>query len=215
SVSLNGSGSGTVNSSPAGINCGPVCAANYANASTVTLTATPSAGSTFAGWSGAGCSGTDTCTVLMSAAQAVTATFTPIPPAVPTSPVTAIAPVVPTAARVSSASVSNRVFADSASPNLVSTAGQRRRVGTTIRYTLDKSASVRFDFTQPGVGRDVKGKCVAQNRLNQRKGKCARTLVRGSLTFAGHTGQNTVKFDGWLSKHKRLKPGKYTLVITA
>jgi hypothetical protein len=39
------------------------------------LTATPSAGSTFAGWSGAGCSGTGMCVVTMSAAQNVTATF--------------------------------------------------------------------------------------------------------------------------------------------
>ena len=41
----------------------------------VTLTATPAAGSTFAGWSGAGCSGTGACTVTMSSDQAVTATF--------------------------------------------------------------------------------------------------------------------------------------------
>ena len=38
----------------------------------VTLTATPNAGSTFAGWSGA-CSGTGTCVVTMNAAQTVTA----------------------------------------------------------------------------------------------------------------------------------------------
>jgi hypothetical protein len=42
----------------------------------VTLTATPDARtSTFAGWSGGGCTGTGTCTVTMTAAQNVTATF--------------------------------------------------------------------------------------------------------------------------------------------
>lgn len=41
------------------------------------LTATPNSRSTFAGWSGAGCSGTSTCTVTVSQGTTVTATFTP------------------------------------------------------------------------------------------------------------------------------------------
>lgn len=73
-VSRNGTGSGTVTSSPAGINCGSTCSANYATNTIVTLTATPAGGSTFAGWSG-NCSGTGTCQVTMSAARSVTATF--------------------------------------------------------------------------------------------------------------------------------------------
>ena len=40
-------------------------------------------------------------------------------------------------------------------------------------------------------------------------------MVRGSLSFAGHVGVNVVNFYGWLSRHHRLKPGKYTLLITA
>lgn len=74
SVTRNGNGSGTVTSNPAGINCGNTCTANFANNSSVTLTATPANGSTFTGWSGA-CSGTGTCTVTMNADRAVTATF--------------------------------------------------------------------------------------------------------------------------------------------
>jgi hypothetical protein len=38
----------------------------------------PTPGSTFTGWSGAGCSGTDTCTVQMDAIKSVTANFTRI-----------------------------------------------------------------------------------------------------------------------------------------
>ena len=74
-VTKSGTGSGTVTSSPAGINCGATCSASYANGTAVTLTATPAAGSTFAGWSGS-CTGTGTCSVTMSAAKSVTATFT-------------------------------------------------------------------------------------------------------------------------------------------
>lgn len=70
------SGSGTV--SGAGLNCsgsGVGCSAAQAAGATVTLTATPGFGATFAGWSGA-CSGTSTiCTVGMTNAKSVTASF--------------------------------------------------------------------------------------------------------------------------------------------
>src|SRR5216117_3643829 len=70
-----GTGSGTVTSSPVGINCGATCSVSFASGTAVTLTAAPAAGSTFTGWSGGGCSGTGTCTVTLSAATTVTATF--------------------------------------------------------------------------------------------------------------------------------------------
>ena len=76
SVSKAGTGSGTVTSNPAGINCGADCSESYTAGTVVTLTASPTGGSTFAGWSGAGCSGTGTCNVTMTAAASVTATFT-------------------------------------------------------------------------------------------------------------------------------------------
>ncbi|MBI2525483.1 MAG: S8 family serine peptidase [Candidatus Rokubacteria bacterium] len=74
-VTKAGAGGGTVTSSPAGISCGAACAASYASGTAVTLTATPAANSTFAGWSGAGCSGTGPCTITVTAAAAVTAAF--------------------------------------------------------------------------------------------------------------------------------------------
>ncbi len=73
-VSKSGLGSGTVSSSQTGINCGNDCSESYAHGGSVTLTASPTLGSTFAGWSGA-CSGTGNCTVTMTQAQNVTATF--------------------------------------------------------------------------------------------------------------------------------------------
>jgi PKD repeat protein len=76
-VILTGTGTGTVTSAPAGISCGPDCTEPYASGTLVTLTATPTGGSTFGGWSGGGCSGTAGCTVTMNAAQTVSALFNP------------------------------------------------------------------------------------------------------------------------------------------
>ncbi len=74
-----GSGSGVITSAPAGINCGASCSASFNTGTAVTLTAFPAAGSVFAGWSGAGCSGTGTCTVILNSAVTVTASFTAVP----------------------------------------------------------------------------------------------------------------------------------------
>jgi|GEM_PF-6913288 hypothetical protein len=76
-VNKAGSGSGTVTSVPAGISCGSKCSAVFASGTKVVLTANPASGSTFSGWSGA-CSGTSACTVTLSSAASVTATFTPV-----------------------------------------------------------------------------------------------------------------------------------------
>ena len=77
-VTLEGTGAGVVTSAPAGVDCGAghtTCATTVPHGTSVTLTAAPSTGSTFAGWSGA-CTGTDPCVVTVDAATAVTATFT-------------------------------------------------------------------------------------------------------------------------------------------
>ena len=74
-ISTAGSGSGTVKSSPSGINCGTSCAATYNQGTAVTLTASPAAGSTLTGWSGGGCTGTGTCSFTLNANTTVTATF--------------------------------------------------------------------------------------------------------------------------------------------
>jgi phospholipase C len=71
-----GTGSGSVSSSPSGINCGTTCNANFNAGTQVTLSAAPATNSIFAGWSGGGCSGANsTCTLTMNASQQVTATF--------------------------------------------------------------------------------------------------------------------------------------------
>jgi hypothetical protein len=77
-VAGNAAASGTVTSTPPGIKCqipeGDGCQAYFNPGTVVQLTATPGAGSVFAGWNG-GCGGTSTCTVTMTADQDVGATF--------------------------------------------------------------------------------------------------------------------------------------------
>src|SRR6185437_7476867 len=77
SVSATGTGAGTITSSPAGINCGATCSAVLDAGTSVTLSATPAAGSAFAGWSGAVCAGTGTCTISLTSDVAVSALFVP------------------------------------------------------------------------------------------------------------------------------------------
>jgi hypothetical protein len=87
SVTFAGTGGGSV-SDGGSLNCGSSCQHQYPQGAVVMLIATPGSGSTFAGWSGAGCSGAGSCQVTMSAAEGVTATFNAIPPAAHTLTVT-------------------------------------------------------------------------------------------------------------------------------
>jgi secreted trypsin-like serine protease len=84
-VSTGGTGSGTVTSAPAGINCGSDCSENYDEGTEVALAASATSDSTFGGWSGA-CSGTGPCNVSMDGDRSVTATFIAQPPPDDTAP---------------------------------------------------------------------------------------------------------------------------------
>lgn len=70
-----GDGTGSVESTPAGIACGADCTAELAAGSKVRLTATAAGDSVFVGWSGGGCTGTDTCEVTLAADVSIQAMF--------------------------------------------------------------------------------------------------------------------------------------------
>jgi len=75
-VTAPASGMGTITSSPAGINCPTTCSASFNQNAQVTLTETPGTGDFFSGWGGS-CSGTSTtCSLKITAATTVNATFT-------------------------------------------------------------------------------------------------------------------------------------------
>ena len=157
-VSKSGTGSGTVtgvsNPTQTNINCGATCSLSYTDGTVVTMTPTPSGGSTFAGWSGdADCSDGS---VTMSATRACTATFNLMPVANDTftqaSNVT-LASHIPTGAgagtswvaQIAGANVTNRstgVIADSTGSN-----GNRYKMNNNLGSS---QMDVQADFTSSG-----------------------------------------------------------------
>jgi phospholipase C len=74
-VTVNGTGGGSVTSVPAGISCKPTCSKSFVAGTSVKLTAAAASGSYLATWSGA-CKGTsNSCTIIVNSNLAVTATF--------------------------------------------------------------------------------------------------------------------------------------------
>jgi len=69
------SGTGTVTSSPAGINCPTTCSAGFPQNAQVTLNETAGTNNVFSNWSGA-CTGGGACSLTLSAAASVSAAFT-------------------------------------------------------------------------------------------------------------------------------------------
>lgn len=86
-----GTGGGNVASNPSAVSCGAICTRDFDAGTAVTLTATPDAGSTFVGWSGA-CTGTGQYTVTMDAAKAAVAGFNQILQPTPAKPVFCVVP---------------------------------------------------------------------------------------------------------------------------
>ncbi len=78
-------------------------------------------------------------------------------------------------------------------------------LGTTFTFTLNEQATVTFRFAQQLPGRRVKGRCAAPSRNNRHRRACKRTVTRGSLTFTGHAGPNTVSFQGRLARSQEAR----------
>lgn len=76
-VKKSGTGSGTVKSTPRGINCGTDCKSDYGKGSSLTLKATAKSGSKFSKWVGGPCEGKgSTCTFNVGGPYTITAVFT-------------------------------------------------------------------------------------------------------------------------------------------
>jgi hypothetical protein len=163
-VSKNGTGGGTVTSSPAGINCGATCSASYSNGTAVTLTATADGSSTFTGWSG-GCdsfSG-NICNVTMNGTRNVTATFTSVNRTLTVSRTgTGTGTVTSSPAGINCGSICTATYTNGTSVTLTAAAdlystftgwsGGCSGTGTcTITMDGDKSVSANFNFSPPPI----------------------------------------------------------------
>jgi hypothetical protein len=178
-VTKAGSGTGGVTSSPSGINCGGTCSATFNSPTSVTLTATPTGGSTFTGWSG-DCSGTGTCTVTMSADHSVTATFT--------------API------VSPPSVGGDDLFCGAKHR-----GKCNGITTKILFTGPGDASWTYDVYNPNKGNPDKGATAAAAAKKLRLGQIKKVIKKaGTVTvvFKLKPGKKTNKLYKQVKKLK-------------
>jgi hypothetical protein len=99
--------------------------------------------------------------------------------------------------------------------NFLPAASQRRRVGTTLLFTLSEPAMTTLTFAQSRPGRRIGGRCVKPRRGNRRRPRCKRTVTAGSRTFQLAAGERRIRFSGRLSRRKRLRPGRYGLIVRA
>jgi uncharacterized repeat protein (TIGR02543 family) len=157
-----GTGAGTVSSSPAGINCGTACSYTYPGGTVVTLTATPSAGYTFSGWTSGGCSGTAPCSLAGNGSITVTASFAAIPPSTYALAVSKQGPgtVTSNPAGINCGSVCSAAYASGTVVTLTAIANSGARFGGwsgggcsgtgTCTVTLNKAISVSASFSKGG-----------------------------------------------------------------
>ena len=75
-LTKSGTGTGTVTSVPAGIDCGGTCGASYSQDTVVNLTPIADTGSTFSRWTGCDSVNGNVCTVTMTTEKSVSAAFT-------------------------------------------------------------------------------------------------------------------------------------------
>ncbi len=91
----------------------------------------------------------------------------------------------------------------------------KAKVGTTISFRLDEAGQVTLSFQRKAKGRRVGRKCRKQTSRNRSKRRCTRFVSAGSIpAFAGKAGLNRVRFQGRLSRSKRLALGTYRIVLS-
>jgi hypothetical protein len=110
---------------------------------------------------------------------------------------------------------SHRVWREGRKLARISRRTRKHPVGTTFSFRLNEQATVSLSFTTRVSGRKFGHKCVAAHKTNAKRRRFACTKTAGILTFSGHAGKNSVVFQGRLASGRKLKPGRYTLIIEA
>lgn len=88
-------------------------------------------------------------------------------------------------------------------------------VGTKISFHLSEAARATLTFQRAKPGRRVAKACVKPASANIGKRACTRYVSAGSISLAAKAGRNRVRFEGLLSKSRRLPPGTYRVVVGA
>jgi hypothetical protein len=81
-------------------------------------------------------------------------------------------------------------------------------LGTTFSFSLNEQAAVTFSFMQSG-------RCQADTGVRGLGRNCTRGALLGTFSFPAHGGANRVLFQGQLPRSKRLRAGRYTVVVSA
>jgi Divergent InlB B-repeat domain len=213
-LTVSKNGSGTVTSSPSGINCGATCSALYDQGTTVTLSASPAAGWHFEGWSGEGCSGTGNCQVTMDAARNVTAAFAQDPPATHTLSVlrtgTGSGTVTSTPAGIDCGVDCSESYSDGTAVTLTAAPAAGSRFGgwsgsctgssTTCNVTMSAARSVTATFIaqhQLTVSTSGSGSVSSNPAGISCGGDCTQLYDQGTTVTLSASPAAGWHFDGW------------------
>ncbi len=92
---------------------------------------------------------------------------------------------------------------------------KRPPIGTTVSFRLSKPAKVKLTFARTTSGRKVGGRCVAPRPPNRSRRRCTRAIAAGQLSVNGRAGVTHIRFQGRLSRTRRLTVGTYLLTVAA
>ena len=116
---------------------------------------------------------------------------------------------------LANASQTHRVWRRGHAAARISRASKRPPVGTVFSFSLNEPARVSLKFSRRLSGRKVGRACVPVTSRNRGRHRCTRLVSAGALAFSGHAATNKVAFQGRLAGSKQLKPGSYSVTITA
>ncbi|UUY05626.1 hypothetical protein LRS13_08940 [Svornostia abyssi] len=140
------------------------------------------------------------------------------PAATPTTPTPTQTPTTtPPTAEVALAITKFKVFPSSFKKGTRLPALTQSKLGSQLRFSITKPATVRFRFAKGTVGRKVGSSCVKRTRQNASKKRCVYyTAVPGSFTVKpAAAGDHRVRFQGHITATRSLQPGRYRVTATA
>jgi hypothetical protein len=80
---------------------------------------------------------------------------------------------------------------------------------------VNEQSRSTLSFSRLVTGRRVGRRCLANTRARRSRPRCTRKLSPKRLTYTTAPGLRRLRFDGRLSRTRRLSPGRYELAIQA